>query len=298
MHKSLRVALVAFIVGATMLLHAPNAFAEQALTTVTCADPQGNQREFQIGWDNSNPFFDGKGDIPRLYCEGGFAQPYTIYISDTLPVDSPLRWYAGIAPTPTPTPSPSETIEPEPEPTLLPTLEPSPTPTLEPSPTPTLEPSLEPTLTPSPEPTPEPTPEPSQSPEPLPTPTPTQPSLEPVVPEAPTLEPTPIQTPEPEPTQPQELPTPLPEPSAEPSPTPIEPSPVPSPIPSLNPEAVTLDVPTQLMAIPGIEELAKAVEAIMNIGSDMTPEQREESQSVVIGAVLVGQIATSIRRIK
>jgi hypothetical protein len=106
MHKSLRVALVAFIVGATMLLHTPNAFAEQALTTVTCADPQGNQREFQIGWDNSNPFFDGKGDIPRLYCEGGFAQPYTIYISDTLPVDSPLRWYAGIAPTPTPTPSP------------------------------------------------------------------------------------------------------------------------------------------------------------------------------------------------
>jgi hypothetical protein len=52
------------------------------------------------------------------------------------------------------------------------------------------------------------------------------------------------------------------------------------------------------MAIPGIEELAKAAEAIMNIGSDMTPGQREESQSVVIGAVLVGQIATSIRRIK
>jgi hypothetical protein len=281
-----------------MLLHTPNAFAEQALTSVTCADPQGNEQEFQIGWDNSNSFFEGKGYIPRLYCEGGFAQPYTTYISDTLPTDSPLGYYAGIVPTPEPSPLPSETIEPSLEPTPLPTLEPSPTPTLEPSPTPTLEPSLEPTLTPSPEPTPEPTPESSQSPEPLPSPTPTQPSLEPVVPEAPTLEPTPIQTPEPEPTQPQELPTLLPEPSAEPSPTPIEPSPVPSPIPSLNPEAVTLEVPTQLMAIPGIEELAKAAEAIMNIGSDMTPEQREESQSVVIGAVLVGQIATSIRRIK
>jgi hypothetical protein len=281
-----------------MLLHTPNAFAEQALTTVTCADPQGNEQEFQIGWDNSNSFFEGKGYIPRLYCEGGFAQPYTTYISDTLPVDSPLGYYAGIVPTPEPSPSPSVTIEPSLEPTPLPTPEPSPTLTLEPSPTPTLEPSLEPTLMPISEPTPEPTPEPSQSQEPLPSPTPTQPSLEPVVPEAPTLEPTPIQTPEPEPTQPQELPTPLPEPSAEPSPTPIEPSPVPSPIPSLNPEAVTLDVPTQLMAIPGIEELAKAVEAVMNIGSDMTPEQREESQSVVIGAVLVGQIATSIRRIK
>jgi hypothetical protein len=69
-------------------------------------------------------------------------------------------------------------------------------------------------------------------------------------------------------------------------------------MPSLNPEAVTLDVPTQLMAIPGIEELAKAAEAIMNIGSDMTPEQREESQGVVIGAVLVGQIAASIRKVK
>jgi hypothetical protein len=59
-----------------------------------------------------------------------------------------------------------------------------------------------------------------------------------------------------------------------------------------------LEVPTQLLAIPGFEELAESVEAIMNIGSDMTPEQREESQAVVISAVLVSQIATSIRRIK
>jgi hypothetical protein len=36
----------------------------------------------------------------------------------------------------------------------------------------------------------------------------------------------------------------------------------------------------------------------MNVGNDMTPEQREESQGVVVGAVLVGQIAASIRRIK
>jgi hypothetical protein len=263
-----------------MLLHTPKVFAEQALTTVTCADPQGNQRDFEIGWDNSNQFFEGKGDIPRLYCEGGFAQPYTIYISDTLPADSPLRYYAGIAPEPSPTPEPSVTIEPEPEPTPEASVEPLPTPI------PSVEPSLEPTPTPTPEQLPEVTP------------TPSAPSPEPVVPVEPTLEPTPTQTPEPEPTQPQELPTPLPEPSAEPSPTPIVPSPTPSPIPSLEPQVVTLEVPTQLMAIPGIEELAKAAEAIMNIGSDMTPEQREESQSVVIGAVLVGQIATSIRRIK
>jgi hypothetical protein len=50
--------------------------------------------------------------------------------------------------------------------------------------------------------------------------------------------------------------------------------------------------------LPGAAEVIAAAEAIMNVGNDMTLEQREESQAVVIGAVLVGQIATSIRRIK
>ena len=279
MHKSLRVALVAFIVGATMLLHTPNAFAEQGLTSVVCADPDGNQVTRSIGWDNQNQFFEGRGYIPRLYCEGGYAGPYTTYISDTLPADSALGWYAGIVPTPSPTPEPSETIEPTPEPTPLPSLEP----TSEPLPTPIPEPSIEPT------------PEMTQTPEPLPTPTPSAPSLEPAEPTEQPSEPTPTQTP-------QTTPEPQPEPTPTPSETIAEPLPTPSlapiPMPSLEPQEVTLEVPTQLMAIPGIEELAKAAEAIMNIGSDMTPEQREESQSVVIGAVLVGQIATSIRRIK
>jgi hypothetical protein len=279
MHKSLRVALVAFIVGLTMLLHTPNAFAEQALTEVVCADPDGNQVTRSIGWDNQNQFFEGRGYIPRLYCEGGYAGPYTTYISDTLPADSPLGYYAGIVPTPSPTPEPSKTIEPTPEPTPLPSLEP----TLEPLPTPIPEPSIEPT------------PEMTQTPEPLPTPTPSAPSLEPAEPTAQPSEPTPTQTP-------QTTPEPQPEPTQTPSETIAEPLPTPSlapiPMPSLEPQEVTLEVPTQLMAIPGIEELAKAAEAIMNIGSDMTAEQREESQSVVIGAVLVGQIATSIRRIK
>jgi hypothetical protein len=270
-----------------MLLHTPNAFAEQALTEVVCADPDGNQVTRSIGWDNQNQFFEGKGYIPRLYCEGGFAGPYTTYISDTLPADSPLGYYAGIVPTPSPTPEPSVTIEPTPEPT--------PEASLEPSPTPTLEPTLEPTLIPTPEPSTEPTPTPTPEPLPEVTPTPSAPSLEPVEPTAQPSEPTPTQTP-------QTTPEPQPEPTPTPSETPVEPSPTPSlapiPMPSLEPQEVTLEVPTQLLAIPGIEELAKAAEAIMNIGSDMTPEQREESQSVVIGAVLVGQIATSIRRIK
>jgi len=244
-------------------------FADQGLTTVICADPEGNQVTRQIGWDNSNQFFEGRGYIPRLYCEGGFAGPYTTYISDDLPADSPLGYFAGIRPTPEPSPSQTTTIEPTP---LA-------------SPTPTLEPSAVPT------------PEPTQTPEPLPTPTLTEPSLAPVAP--PVQLPTPSPTPTPEPT-PAQQPAPVvatPEPTAEPSPTPI-PSVEPLPTSSLEPQTVTLEVPTQLAAIPGFEELAKSVEAIMNIGSDMTPEQREESQQVAVAAVLVGQIASSIRRVK
>ena len=277
--KPYRVGLVGLIVGASMLFSSSTAYAEQAFTTVICENPQGQQITRQIGWDNSNQYFADKGNIPQHYCEGGFAGPYTKYIGDSLPVDSPLRWYAGIAPTPSPTPEPSATIEPtpmpSPEPSLaLPTPTPSALPTLEPTPTPTLEP------------------------QPSPTPTSIEPTLAPVVP------PMPEPTPTPTPSQTQEIePTPTavvetPEPTAEPSPTPIEPSPVPSPIPSLDPQVVALEVPTQLMAIPGIEELAKAVENIMNIGSDMTPEQREESQAVAVAAVLVTQIASSVRRVK
>lgn len=277
--KPYRVGLVGLIVGASMLFSSSTAYAEQAFTTVTCENPQGQQITRQIGWDNSNQYFADKGNIPQHYCEGGFAGPYTKYIGDSLPVDSPLRWYAGIAPTPSPTPEPSVTIEPTPMPSpeaslALPTPIPSVEPTLEPTPTPTLEP------------------------QPEPTPTSIEPTLAPVVPPMPepTPTPTPTQTPQIEPTPTAVVETP--EPTAEPLPTPIEPSPVPSPIPSLNPEAVALEVPTQLMAIPGIQELAKAVENIMNIGSDMTPEQREESQQVAVAAVLVTQIASSVRRVK
>ena len=277
--KPYRVGLVGLIVGASMLFSSSTAYAEQAFTTVICENPQGQQITRQIGWDNSNQYFADKGNIPQHYCEGGFAGPYTKYIGDSLPVDSPLRWYAGIAPTPSPTPEPSATIEPTPMPSPEPSLA-----------LPTPIPSVEPTL--------EPTPTPTLEPQPSPTPTSIEPTLAPVVP------PMPEPTPTPTPSQTQEIePTPTavvetPEPTAEPSPTPIEPSPVPSPIPSLDPQVVALEVPTQLMAIPGIEELAKAVENIMNIGSDMTPEQREESQAVAVAAVLVTQIASSVRRVK
>ena len=55
---------------------------------------------------------------------------------------------------------------------------------------------------------------------------------------------------------------------------------------------IELELPTALADIPGIAEVFAATEAILNVGSDMTEEQREESQSVVVGAIVVTQIAS------
>jgi len=279
--KRIRVALTALLVGGFMFATSSPAFAEQAFAEVTCAKGDGAEKTFAIGWDNSNSFFDGKGDIPRLYCEGGYSQPYNFYVRDNLPADSPLRWYNGIAPVLEPAP---EVVEPEPEPvpTVVESLNPEPTPTPEPSQT--ASPIPEPTDTPLP--TPEPTIEASQAPEPTPEVTV---SLEPSV------------TPTPEPTA---TPTPkvsqiAPVPVVEPSPTPSESvqevvQVAPDLAPDLEPvndQVVTLDVPSALAGVPGIVALFQAAEAFMNIGSDMTDEQREESQSVVVAAVIVGQIA-------
>jgi hypothetical protein len=91
---------VALFVGGLMFVQPVSAFAEPATTKITCENEQGDRQTFDVGWDNTDPFFEGKGYIPRLYCEGGFAGPYTIYIRDTLPTDSPLGYYAGIVPDP------------------------------------------------------------------------------------------------------------------------------------------------------------------------------------------------------
>jgi len=223
-----------------MVFSPTGAFAESAMTTIICANEQGEERTYQVGWDNSNQFFNGRGEIPRLWCEGGYAGPYTTYVSDELPVDSPLRYYNGIAPSPTPvviepTPEPTETVEPEPVPSVVPSLDPEPTPI------------------------PEPTQSESPSPEPTPTPE--------IVPE---------ETPEPEPT-----------------------IAIAAPVSDTEQflEEVSIQLPTYLENVPGIVQIAAAAEAIMAIGSDMTPEEREESQGVVVAAVIVGQLA-QVRRLK
>ncbi len=179
-------------------------------------------------------------------------------------------------------------------------------------------------------PTPTPTPEPTQTVEPTPTPTETvEPSPTPTETVTPTPEPTETATPTPTPTQPSNTPEPTNEPtsspvtpSAEPTPTPqetinqeleqveqiVEPETIEAPIVEpehsveeiqeiLNQEyiaenTIELQLPTALADIPGVAEIFAATEAILNVGSDMTQEQREESQSVVVGAIVVTQIAS------
>jgi hypothetical protein len=178
-----------------------------------------------------------------------------------------------VLPSPEPVPSVVPTLNPEPTPVPEPTQTASPEPTPTDTPTPTLEPIIE--ATQAPEPTPEPTasPEPSVTPTPEPTPTPT-PSVSEVAP-VPVVEPTPIAS---------DL-----VPNLEPTPEPE--------VVEESVQVVALEVPSALASVPGIVAVFEAAEAFMNIGSDMTDEEREESQSVVVAAVIVTQLALP-RRMK
>jgi hypothetical protein len=207
-----------------------------------------------------------------------------------------------------PAPAPSSFTEPP----VIPTLTPEPIPSVEPEPVPSIEPTLnpEPTPTPTQETQPEPTQETTPTPEPTPTQQPQEQATEPSVQSSPEPEPTnPSSTSPLEPTlEPTAEPTPTPTPSvSEVAPVPvIEPTPTASDlVPNLEPtesvqesvQVVALEVPSALAGIPGITAVFEAAEAFMNIGSDMTDEQREESQSVVIAAVIVTQLALP-RRMK
>ena len=183
----------------------------------------------------------------------------------------------------------------------------TPTPTPEPTPTETE------TQTPSPEPTPtevSPIPTPSQEPTPLPTQEPVTDNSNAeaifveVIPETlPTLEPTQIATPEPEIveqiTEPDTIETPIVEPelSVEELQEQIQEQ-VDEQYIAEN--TIELEIPTALESIPGIAEVFAATEAILNVGSDMTETEREESQSVVVAAIVLTQISqmVSVRKIK
>jgi hypothetical protein len=308
--KSLRIISVGFLLFFMVWQPTP-AYAAQASAIVTCQDSAGTTQEFRIGWNNENEYFLDKGNIAQHYCEGGFAGQFTSFVSvvslDGSELDSALLYHPGYSPTPSPSPEPSPTPSPEDSPSPVPTpdqIEPSPEPSVEPSPEPSVEPTPEPTPEPSPEPTVEPTPEPSPTP-----------SLEPVVevtPE-PTAEPTPDPSPEPT-VKPEPTPEPTVEPTPEPQPTlnspasPVEPitpetSPSPTPTPENTPTPIVEPEPEQSLVesiaeLPqlALEQVAKLVENLRSIGSDMSPEVREQSQQVIVASVIVTQIALAGRK--
>jgi hypothetical protein len=237
--------------------------AAQVMSNVVCGKADGTSRSFQIGWDTQQSFFANRGYIPRLFCEGGYAQGFSIYLSDDL-ADSSLGYYQGVLPSePTPTPEASPTASASPEPSATPSPDPSPSEPSVPSPSPETDPTPEPsppstenTTQPSPEPTPESTPEPSPTPDsqPLPSPSPSpapndsstvvaepapplpapapEPAPVPVAPE-PIVRPDPAPIPAPEVAPEPEAPAP--EVAPEPAPEPEEPAPLPEPEPE--PEA-------------------------------------------------------------
>ena len=191
------------------------------------------------------------------------------------PTGTYLLTWNGVATIPTPSPSPSPSIEP--------------TSTPEPTPSPTQTETESPTPTPSQEPTPLPTQETLTNnsndeaisveviPETLPTPEPTQTAMpEPEIIEQ-IVEPETIETPIVEPLlSVEELEQQLQEQ--------ID-------LEYIAENTIELAIPTSLENIPGLTEIFAATEAILNVGSDMTQEQREESQSVVIASIVLTQIA-------
>ena len=200
-----------------------------------------------------------------------------------------------IVATPVPSPSPTAT-EQTPEPT------PSPTETLTPSPTPTQTSSS---------PTPEPTPEPS-SPSPSPTDTP-QPTESPEVPVGPTQEPDePDPVPSVELILPSELPTPdvqdtlevIVDESFNDFPSSLEPNILFEPSLEIDERESVLEFLPEF-SLESLQEtfqqisetITAALSTVSNLGSEFTPEERQQAQQVVLGAIIVTQLSTA-RRIK
>jgi hypothetical protein len=233
--------------------------------TIICANPAGETYTTLTGWDADNSFFNGRGDIARLFCEGGFIGEWTTYISDNY--TGVGRYYNGIAPTPTPEPSPSASPSPDSQTVVVETVTVSvvdtptvvesqtvvvspvndsatsvvviETPTVS-SETPTV--SIE-TMTVTETQTTNVTPLPPVIPEPTPI----------VAPQPPVVREEPVVVPDPP------APAPQPEPTPEPIPTPA-PEPAPEPVPELEPEPEEPPVPVDEPPVPVEEPPAPAEE--------------------------------------
>jgi hypothetical protein len=236
------------------------------MASITCQDPLGNTRTFGVGWENENSYFMDKGNIAAHFCEGGYAGTYTAFVSvvssNGSELDSSLLYFAGVVPSPAPSDSVTSEVSREDSADVERTEDVQRT--EEVVRTEEVERPVEP-APPTPEPTIEPTVEPSPKP---------------------TIEPTPEPTKEP---KPERTPEPTVEPSVEPT---VEPTlePAPEIIPPVEP------IPVEEEELPVIS-IGKLVENLRNIGSDMTPEVREQAQQVVIASIIVSQIAiTAIGR--
>jgi hypothetical protein len=272
--KSLRVMLVGFFLFFMVWQPTP-AYGAQAWAQVTCQDPDGNQQQFQIGWENTNDYFLDKGNIPQHFCEGGYAGQFTSFVSglssDGSELDPAVLYHPGYS---APAPNPDQ-VNPEPSPSPAPETEqvertedvsrdvertedverP-----VEPSPEPV---PVEPVAPIAPEPTPTPTPEPEPTPE------------RPVSPVEPTKAPEVI-TPTPDPVEPST------------SPTAPEVLPEPTPEPTLPEETISIEL--------ALEAVGKLVDNLRSIGSDLSPEVREQAQQVIVASVIVTQVALAGRK--
>lgn len=168
---------------------------------------------------------------------------------------------------------------PSPEPVVQPTSEPSPTATFQPEPTPTPEPSPEPTAS-----------SPTKSPEPEQTASPTL--SEPI--------PTPEQSvsvSEPLPTaSPETVIVPLPQSSEEPSEEPSSPATqAPEVTEETESDSVSGTIQTAITETIGaaLEAVGELVQVFASAGLDMTAEQREEAQEVVVSSIIVSQVASA-----
>jgi hypothetical protein len=234
------------------------------MASITCQDPLGNTRTFGVGWENENSYFMDKGNIAAHFCEGGYAGTYTAFVSvvssNGSELDSSLLYFAGVVPSPAPSNPVTSEVSRDSSEDVARTEEVQRT--EEVVRTEVVERPVE-VAQPAPEPVVEPTPEPTveATPEPKPTKEPKpEPTLEPTI--KPTEEPT------------------------------VEPTlePAPEVIPSVEP------APVEEEELPVIS-IGKLVENLRNIGSDMTPEVREQAQQVVIASIIVSQIAiTAIGR--
>ena len=200
------------------------------------------------------------------------------------------------APVLEPTPVEPEPVEPEPTP-VEPEPEPvpvEPTPVVDPQPSP--EPVIPPVYIPEPEIVETPIEEPETQPLPTPEPEP-EPELEPVPVEP---EPTP-ETIEPEPIQPEPPVEETEEPIVQADEIDLETLAPDTPVELSNGVVITAEqaIAVQLLQDPAalLQELftdpAAAFAALGSVGADMTEEEREESEKVIIAAVIAGNIATT-----